>query len=189
MSTHAAIMINAVPCITEMRYLELGTSGGNTIEAVLAAHRVGVDNAYRPRGHVDEFFGCSTDDFFLSNNDQFDVIFIDAGHCFEQVVRDFENALSRAKWGIFIHDLWPPRKEYVSPDWCGDGYRLLRSLVHGSVRVATLNVDYGLTCVRMPCSVEIDRADVSLNQFEDDMAAMQYKRLTVGEMTEWIRKG
>lgn len=190
MSTHAATLINAVPGIERMRYLELGSAGGNTLSRVRAAWRCGVDcGCPRPPG-ADEFFAGTSDEFFAARDDRWDVVFVDACHEVAHVQRDLRNALARATWGVFLHDLWPPSEGHVAPNWCGDGYRLLRSLVDTRAPLATLNVDYGLTCVRpfKPGPLDGPPPELTLAQFEADMADAGYSRLPVDEMLTWIRR-
>ncbi|RFM26948.1 class I SAM-dependent methyltransferase [Deminuibacter soli] len=86
-------------------YLELGVNNENlNFIHIQCAHKTGVDT--RP---VSTFQG-TTDAFFEQNTQSFDVIFIDAMHTEEQVLKDFANA-SRCvspNGVIVLHDCLPP---------------------------------------------------------------------------------
>jgi len=53
------------------------------------------------------FINSSTDDFFATNLNHFDCIFIDADHSYEGVIKDYENALKFLKPGgyLIFHDI------------------------------------------------------------------------------------
>jgi len=65
---------------------------------------------------VDPFTGgthkMTSDEFFASNNDTFDVIFIDGLHSAKQVMRDVQNSLRWLKYDghILLHDCNPQRE-------------------------------------------------------------------------------
>jgi predicted O-methyltransferase YrrM len=54
-----------------------------------------------------DFSNSSTDDFFLTNKEKYDCIFIDADHSYEGVKRDYENSLKALKKnGVLVfHDI------------------------------------------------------------------------------------
>jgi len=199
MSTHAAGLINAVPNIEKLRYLELGCAGGGTFCNVRASSKDAVDFACGPPPGAGGFFAGKTDDFFGGIADpsvrNWDVVFIDAGHMLENVVRDYENSRKHLAPGgyIFLHDLWPPDEGFTTPNWCGDGYKLLMWLVKNGATVATLDIDYGLTCVREPFLVREHDApwlfkNPSVAVFEAAMQDEEYQRLSNDEMIAWIQK-
>lgn len=87
-----------------------------------------VNGYFRKTAHL--YIG-SSDDFFH------DIVippialgFIDGGHKYEQVKRDFDNMFKRLvnNGFIFIHDTYPPHEEWVRPNYCGDGYKLRQEL-------------------------------------------------------------
>lgn len=101
------------------RYLEIGVCNGDTFLPVSAPCKVAVDPDFRfdyksYQNASTFFYNITSDDFFaqISNSGQeyqglikaagepmqFDLIFIDGLHTFEQSFRDFENSLS------FAHD-------------------------------------------------------------------------------------
>jgi hypothetical protein len=152
MSKLAKDIINAIPGIENKRYLELGLGRGETFNAVRARSKMSVDIQYSP------MFRMSTDEFFaiLSENVLFDVIFIDAGHDFANVVHDFNNSVEHLSMGgyILVHDLLPPDESHTARDLCGDGYKLLAYFIEERIddlRSLYMN-DFGLTVFKNPNS-------------------------------------
>lgn len=76
------------------------------------------------------FTGTSDDFFKITPFTPIAVGFIDGDHNYEFVKRDFDNMFSLMvdNGYIFIHDMYPPTKEYLSEHRCGDGYRLRQYL-------------------------------------------------------------
>lgn len=139
---HSGIIYNIAMTTGCTSYLELGLYKGNTINRVstVVEYCVGVDIV--PVDIAGKFFLGTTDDFFKSNKDTFDIIFIDADHRFESVKKDFYNALNILnKHGIiFIHDTDPISIEYTADGYCGDSYKALQ----------LINNDYSLDSITLP---------------------------------------
>lgn len=84
-------------------YLEIGCQGNLCFDAVPMLDKIGVDPE---SGGTHKTY---SDDFFAQNKKQFDVIFIDGLHVYDQVHRDVVNSLAALKpngW-IAIHDMLP----------------------------------------------------------------------------------
>ncbi|MGD9658441.1 MAG: class I SAM-dependent methyltransferase [Methylocystis sp.] len=129
------------------RYLEIGVEAGVTFNEVNAAEKTAVDPHFKVARDV--LRGVSfetTSDVFFDNNPraEFDLIFIDGLHTFEQSLRDFISSLSRLSENglILIDDCCP--SDYLaslrdhslcqngkslegSPDrnWMGDVYKTI----------------------------------------------------------------
>lgn len=138
-------------CIT---YIELGVYFGDSLQYIypLVDRAIGVDITDRRIDKIGEFYQMSTDDFFKSFKDTADIIFIDADHNAESVIRDFENALKILnKFGIiFIHDTDPKTHEFTQPGFCCDSYKVIDYLFekHPELNILTLPIsDAGLTLV------------------------------------------
>jgi hypothetical protein len=71
-------------------------------------------------------FTMLTDDFFTQNDKKYDIIYIDAGHHWENVLKDYNNAIDYLNDGgvIFFHDLYPT-PELATPQYCWDGFKVL----------------------------------------------------------------
>lgn len=105
------------------RYLEIGLRKGKTFEKVRARKRVGIDPDpqfnldWLPRG-IRVFRGTS-DEYFKEHPAEadFDAIFIDGLHTYEQVTRDILNSFDRiAPNGvIIIDDCWPRNEAGANP--------------------------------------------------------------------------
>ena len=74
----------------------------------------------------------TSDEFFLNNNDKFDIIFIDGLHQYEQVIKDVKNSLNcLTKNGIILlHDclprtLWNQVYPRINSDWNGDVWKAI----------------------------------------------------------------
>lgn len=105
-------------------YLEIGVRKGKTLSSVDCARRTGVEPAPQfdtnviPR-NTEIFFGTS-DEFFqqLPGSSEFDLVFIDGLHTFEQTSRDITNTLRCLSDGgiVVVDDVWPRDSITADPD-------------------------------------------------------------------------
>lgn len=138
-------IINLIPNIKNKSYLELGVGNGRNFDGVLAVDKTSVDV-----NGLATFTG-TTDEFFASTVREWDIIFIDANHDYNFVLRDFNNSVARCKEWIAIHDLIPPSEKYAVPRFCGDGFRLLYYiLTQTGFAIYPMSNNFGFTLVRMP---------------------------------------
>ena len=79
--------------LNHVKYLEIGVFTNKTFETVKTKNKTSVDPE---PGSRPTFLGTS-DEFFLQNNEKFDVIFIDGLHHYEQCQADAINALKCLK--------------------------------------------------------------------------------------------
>ena len=191
MSDYAAEMINAVPDIENMSYLELGLYAGKTFKEVKAKEKFSVD--INPDLPIKPTHLMTTDVFFAQNKRRFDVIFVDADHKVEQVVKDVANAMAVCDKMLFIHDLYPDNTEQACEDgnWAGDGYKMLAYwLVHCPVQnFRILHFDSGLTVVKPPFNKVLLKAAV-LCSYEEflKIANELLVRLDPQQFMEWIKQ-
>jgi len=89
------------------KYLEIGVEFGDTFFNINTLYKIGIDPD--PKVEHDSIIIISADDFFISNIETFDVIFIDGMHQVEYVINDINNSiLSISNNGIiFIDDVLP----------------------------------------------------------------------------------
>jgi len=97
-------------------------------------------------------FTGTTDEYFQNSAAEFwDLIYIDANHDFDYVVRDFNNSVKRCREWVLIHDMIPPSIKHTDRRLCSDSYRLLYYLwMHTDLSIYPICWDYGLTFVKMP---------------------------------------
>jgi len=107
-------------------YLEIGVDNGINFSNIICEKKVSVD----PNTNTSAMHHVTSDDFFISNTDMFDVIFIDGLHHADQVYRDIENSLKFLNPGGYIvcHDMNPIKEEhqiipFVSGTWNGDCWK------------------------------------------------------------------
>lgn len=143
-------------------YLEIGIRKGETLCQVNAPLKVGVDPVPRLdllprhlRAHK-PFLNVSplpSDAFFAQNTLEFDVIFIDGLHRYEQVARDITNAFKCLSPNGFIvmHDCLPDSEETASREfhdgaWTGDVWKSIYQLHRDFPQVGriVLDCDWGL---------------------------------------------
>jgi hypothetical protein len=72
----------------------------------------------------------TTNSFFEHFNQGIDMAFIDADHCYESVLVDFEKVYNRLNPGgiIILHDTDPESNHLFNPGYCGDSYRMVKYL-------------------------------------------------------------
>jgi predicted O-methyltransferase YrrM len=125
---HYEVILSIIKTTTCQKYLELGLYHGDLISKVsnIVKKADGVDLIDNRKYFNFNFIQKSTDDFFKENNETYDIIFIDADHCFESVKKDFENSLKiLSKHGIIlIHDTDPMFKYLLAPGYCNDSFKM-----------------------------------------------------------------
>ncbi len=101
------------------RYLEIGCDLDACFNAIACDVKVGVDPVRG--GNV----RATSDSYFATRPEPFDIIFIDGDHRHPQVYRDIENSLAYLATGgtIVMHDCMPPALIYESPGFCGTVWR------------------------------------------------------------------
>lgn len=109
-------------------YLELGLYDGvnfNYVTQNIEFAR-GVDMEFIKNMPEGTFYQMTTDEFFEKNKYTFDAIFIDACHNYEQVKKDFENALKilNKNGVIFLHDTDPRDESWLPEYYCSDSYKM-----------------------------------------------------------------
>lgn len=196
MSAYAAQCINCIPGIEEMSYLELGLYGGKTFNAVKAKEKVSVD--INPKLPTKPTFCMTTDEFFKQNKRRFDVIFVDADHRVEQVVKDVANAMAICDKMLFIHDLYPDSEGQACEDgnWAGDGYKMLMFWIteqyyagrYPFIHFKTLFFDNGLTVVKPPYPKCLIPGAIlcSYKDFLRASSSLNFVRLNPDDFKKWI---
>lgn len=138
-------IVNSITGIEKMSYLELGVASGATFEKIQAGKKVSVDSKTKADFHM------TTDEFFdtWDARECFDMIYIDANHSLDFVYRDYQNSCEILCPGgyIFLHDLFPPSKEWTKKSLCGDCFQILPYLLQHNQDVFVMNGDCGLTLV------------------------------------------
>ena len=142
-------------------YLELGVDTGNNFSNINCKYVRGVDLSLIS-GHFSHLnhrlFIGTTNQYFDTIPESFDIIFIDADHESGQWLLDVENSLDRLNDGgvIVCHDVLPEKEEHqmiprVSEQWTGDvwkGWMHLRN-TRPDLTMAVINQDWGCGLIKV----------------------------------------
>lgn len=141
-------------------YVELGLYEGETISKILpfAKKVYGVDLKKNPEldrleaNNSNIFIHYNdTNNFFENFNEGIDMAFIDADHCYESALNDFENCLKRLNPGgvIMLHDTDPAEDKLIHPGYCGDSYKIVSLFENrNDINILTLPIsEAGLSIV------------------------------------------
>ena len=175
----------------ECKYLEIGCASNELFDSVYSHHKTGVDPASGGTHRM------TSDDFFGGTNEEsFDVIFIDGLHEYQQVRRDAINALNVIKDGgwIAFHDFLPSTwKEHHIPriqsDWTGDCWKLAVELSKADgVDFRIVNIDHGVGLLRKSkMDYSIPDLNSELSKAEFDKFVEEVPNLPIVEFEEAIR--
>lgn len=136
----------------EGAYLEIGCFKNDLFDSIPLVVKVGVDPVQG--GTV----RATSDAFFATNTQKFDLIFIDGLHTYDQVHRDVANALKAIKPGgwIAMHDMLPsnvmeqhePYSEISA--WVGQGWKVAFELLQTEgVDFKIVKIDHGVGVIRV----------------------------------------
>ena len=127
--TRTAVINGIIDHAAYSAYLEIGCGNNQNFTSVTSAAKTGVDPN---RGGTTR---KTSDEFFKSNRDRFDLVFVDGLHLEEQVLRDVENSLRYLNEGgcILIHDCLPSKevhqeRERTTGAWFGDVWKAVARL-------------------------------------------------------------
>lgn len=143
----SSIIINQIKNIESFTYLELGIFNNSNFNQIQCNEKISVD----VNGLA--MFTGTTDEYFdqLDDDKTFDIIFIDANHDYEYVLKDYNNAVDHATRWVLIHDMIPPSKKYTQSKFCSDSYKLLYYfLTSTNLEIYPMNNNFGLTFIKMP---------------------------------------
>jgi predicted O-methyltransferase YrrM len=134
-------------------YVELGLYEGETLTKVIPYVKkiYGIDLKSKPQlenikntNSKVSIQYITTNTFFETFKEGIDMIFIDADHCFESVLTDFENALKCLNPGgvIILHDTDPNDNLLINPGYCGDCYKIVNVLEkRNDINILTLPIE------------------------------------------------
>lgn len=150
-------------------YLEIGVWNGVNLNAIRCDNKVAVD----PDPLTAATIHSTSDEFFETNVNQFDVIFIDGLHEHQQVYKDITNALQCLNPGGFIvcHDMNPESEEVQRVPysgrgiWNGDCWKALVQLrtERNDLVVETVDTDYGCGIIYYGSSTCLDTKGLELS--------------------------
>jgi len=156
------IIQSLIDKIGAKKYLEVGVSAGENFREIKCDNKVGVD----PEPNTPATIHVTSDDFFKSNQEKFDVIFIDGLHHADQVYRDIANALLCLNDDGYIvcHDMNPELEQHqVIPFnggiWNGDCWKAYVQLrqERDDLAMYVVDTDYGCGVIRKGYQEKLDK--------------------------------
>ena len=127
-------------------YLEIGCDNDENFSKINVENKIGVDPL---KGGT---LRMTSDDFFKKNEINFDVVFLDGLHTYEQTIKDINNSLKFLKKNgvILIHDclpkkIWNQIVPRIYGHWNGDVWKaIVHSRTYEYADTYTCKVDHGL---------------------------------------------
>ena len=127
-------------------YLEIGCDKDENFSKIKIKNKIGVDPLQG--GTIRK----TSDEFFNSNTEKFDIIFLDGLHTYEQTIKDINNSLKFIKSSgvIVIHDclpkkIWNQIVPRIYGHWNGDVWKaIVHSRTYQNADTYTCIADHGL---------------------------------------------
>lgn len=153
-------------------YLEIGCDKDQSFSKIKVKNKIGVDPV--SGGNI----RSTSDQFFSSNRNKFDIIFIDGLHHYEQVIKDVNNSLQilNDNGFILLHDCLPRSIAHQAipryrGSWNGDVWKALVELrTRSDLDTYTCQIDFGVGIVQKKKNTEIlsiEKKNFKLLKFSD----------------------
>jgi len=131
-------------------YLEIGCDQDQLFSKITIQNKIGVDPI--SGGNL----RMTSDNFFINNKKNFDIVFIDGLHHYEQVKKDITNSLNFLNQDgiILVHDCLPTSisKQAVPRyrmSWNGDVWKAIVDLRQDeNLQIYTLEIDQGIGVIK-----------------------------------------
>ena len=131
-------------------YLEIGCDKDQSFFKIKIDKKIGIDPV--SGGTIRD----TSDNFFKTNKDKFDIIFIDGLHHYEQVIKDINNSLKilNNNGHILVHDCLPRSIAHQAipryrGSWNGDVWKSIVELrTKKDLEVFTCEIDFGVGIIR-----------------------------------------
>ena len=149
-------------------YLEIGCDKDQLFSKVNLQNKIGVDPY--SGGNIRQ----TSDDFFLTNNKTFDLVFIDGLHTYDQVKRDILNSVKFLNDDgiILVHDCLPDTmaKQAVpryKMQWNGDVWKAIVDLRQDpDLDVYTCEMDQGIGVIKKNKNTSILKLSTEINKLK-----------------------
>ena len=185
MSFSIVPIINSIPGIENMSFLELGVWDGKNHAQIRSKDKSSVDSA------MPADYRMSTDDFFARNQRRFDIVFVDADHRLEGGLRDYDNATKICDKLIFMHDLFPDHAVQATEtgEYAGNVFRLLYHIIRTNQQVEyyVLDGDCGMT-VFLPPFKTFDLEEIDARAPYAELTDLDLARFNISQMSEILRR-
>jgi hypothetical protein len=155
------------------KYLEIGVQNGHCFNQIVCESKTAVD----PESTVKECKKITSDEFFAKNKAEFDIIFIDGLHHYQQVYKDIKNALEvLSKNGTIVcHDMLPPDENHqkvprMQDAWTGDCWKawvLLRG-TRSDLSMRVVDHDYGCGIITRGKQETVEYSNLTYANFVDN---------------------
>ena len=143
-------------------YLEIGCDKNQSFSKISVNTKVGVDPI--SGGNVRK----TSDVFFQDNNQNFDIIFIDGLHHYDQVKKDIKNSLKflNKNGFILVHDCLPRTRAHQSVpryrgSWNGDVWKAIVELrTKDNLNIFTSQIDQGVGVIKKETNTNILKINI-----------------------------
>ena len=144
--TRTDLIKNIIKLKKYKNYLEIGCDNDENFSKINIEKKIGVDPF--KGGTIRE----TSDEFFKKNKENFDIIFLDGLHTYEQTIKDINNALNflNSDGVILVHDclpkkIWNQIVPRIYGHWNGDVWKaIVQSRTYEYADTYTCTVDHGI---------------------------------------------
>ena len=159
-------------------YLEIGCDRDQLFSKVKIQNKIGVDPF--SGGTVRK----TSDEFFLENNEKFDIVFIDGLHIYSQVKKDILNSVQCLKPNgiVLVHDCMPDSvgKQAVpryKMQWNGDVWKAIVDLRQkNNLEIYTCEIDQGIGIITNKKNSSVLKLDIPINKIKFKDYYYNYKK-------------